>query len=164
MTPPDSNTAVDPEAHADVDDEVTALLRSADQRYTSRRRRLVEVLQTGDGPLTITQILAADSSLAQSSVYRNLTILEEVGAVTRIVTHDEFARYELAEHLTAHHHHLICSVCGDVADFSLNAKAEASLDRELHQAADEVGFVIDAHRLDLLGTCAACAAAGPPEV
>ncbi len=144
------------EINAEIDDEVSALLRQADQRYTRGRRRLVAVLQTGNGPLTITQILAADPSLPQSSVYRNLTILEEVGAVTRIATRDDFARYELAEHLTEHHHHLICSACGDVADFSLDARAEASLDGALQQVADRVGFDIDTHRLDLLGTCASC--------
>ncbi|MEQ8840337.1 MAG: transcriptional repressor [Acidimicrobiales bacterium] len=144
------------EIDAEVDDEVTALLRRADQRYTAGRRRLVAVLQTGDGPLTITQILAADPSLPQSSVYRNLTILEEAGAVTRIVTRDDFARYELAEHLTEHHHHLICSNCGDVADFSLNARAEASLERSLQKVADRFGFRVDTHRLDLLGSCESC--------
>ena len=140
----------------DVDDEVAALLRRADQRYTNGRRRLVAALQSGDGPLTITQILATDTSLPQSSVYRNLTILEDVGAVTRIVTRDDFARYELAEHLTEHHHHLICSDCGDVADFSLDDRTESSLDRALKRAADDAGFDIDAHRLDLLGTCSRC--------
>ena len=143
-------------ADTDVDDEVAALLRRADQRYTKGRRRLVSALQSGGGPLTITQILATDTSLPQSSVYRNLTILEEVGAVTRIITRDDFARYELAEHLTEHHHHLICSNCGDVADFSLDGRAEAGLDRALQRAADRAGFDIEAHRLDLLGTCSKC--------
>lgn len=148
------------ETGADVDDDVATLLRRADQRYTGRRQKLVKALQTGDGPLTITQILEADASLAQSSVYRNLTILEEVGAVTRIVTHDEFARYELAEHLTEHHHHLVCSSCGDVTDFELPETVEATLDQALAVAAKRAGFAVDAHRLDLLGICKAC----PPSV
>ena len=140
----------------DIEQEVATLLRSADQRFTSGRRSLVSVLQNGGGPLTITQILKIDDSLPQSSVYRNLTILEEVGAVTRIDTRDDFARYELAEHLTGHHHHLICTACGDVADFSLDNQTESGLDRALHKAADKLGFDIDAHRLDLLGTCGSC--------
>ncbi|MDG2111877.1 MAG: Fur family transcriptional regulator [Actinomycetota bacterium] len=140
----------------EVDDEAAALLRRADQRYTSSRRRLVAALQAGDGPLTIAQIVAADDSLPQSTIYRNLAILEEADIVTRIVTSDDFARYELAEHLTEHHHHLICSTCGDVIDFALDARTETNLDRALHRAADKVGFRVDAHRLDLLGTCAAC--------
>ena len=140
----------------DIEQEVAALLRGADQRFTSGRRRLVDVLQNGGGPLTITQILKIDDSLPQSSVYRNLTILEEVGAVTRIDTRDDFARYELAEHLTGHHHHLICTKCGDVTDFALDNRTESSLDAALHKAADEMGFAIEAHRLDLLGTCSTC--------
>ena len=143
-------------ASDDLDQEIAALLRQADQRYTSGRRRLVATLRSAEGPVTITQILSADGSLAQSSAYRNLTVLEEVGAVTRIVTHDDFARYELAEHLTGHHHHLICSSCGDVADFSLDSRVETTLDEALRTAADQVGFSCDTHRLDLLGTCAAC--------
>lgn len=139
-----------------VDNEVAALLRQAEQRYTKGRRRLVAALQCGDGPLTITQILATDASLPQSSVYRNLTILEEVNAVTRIVTRDDFARYELTEHLTQHHHHLICSKCGDVADFSLDSQTESSLDRAFQRAAVKVGFDLEGHRLDLLGTCSLC--------
>jgi len=141
---------------SDLDDEVIGMLRSADQRYTRGRRRLIAVLQTGDGPLTITQILEADPELPQSSVYRNLTILEEVGAVTRIVTRDDFARYELAEHLTEHHHHLICSSCGDVTDFSLSPATESALDESLHEVADRLGFTVAAHQLDLLGTCRSC--------
>lgn len=141
----------------DVDEEVADLLRKADQRYTTGRQRLVAVLQAGDGPVTINQIVAADTTLPQSTVYRNLTILEDAGVVTRIVTADDFARYELAEHLTGHHHHLICSTCGDVADFSLDGRAESALDRALDQAAAAAGFRPDNHRLDLLGTCAQCA-------
>lgn len=140
----------------DIDSEVATLLRGADQRYTSGRQSVVAALKSGDGPLTIAQILKVDGSLPQSSVYRHLTILEEVGAVTRIVTGDDFARYELAEHLTGHHHHLICSDCGDVADFSLNDTFESSLDEALHAAAEQAGFKPIAHRLDLLGTCANC--------
>lgn len=139
-----------------VDDEITALLQRSDQRYTSGRRRLVAALQRGGGPLTITRILELDGSLAQSSVYRNLTILEEVGAVSRIVTRDDFAHYELAEGLTHHHHHLICTSCGDIADFDLDDRVESDLDTALGHIATQLGFSADSHRLDLLGTCTTC--------
>lgn len=142
----------------EVDEEIDAALRQADQRYTSSRRRLVAALQGGDGPVTISQILAADPTLPQSTVYRNLTILESAGVVTRIVTSDDFARYELSEHLTEHHHHLICTSCGDVADFSLDVPTEATLETALQSAAGVAGFSAQTHRLDLLGTCSNCTA------
>ncbi len=139
-----------------LDDDVAARLRAADQRYTRGRRRLVAVLHDGDGPMTIQQILDVDDGLAQSSVYRNLSILEQVGAVTRIVTRDDFARYELAEDLTEHHHHLICSACGDVSDFSLTPTVEHDLETALRKVARRSQFEIEAHRLDLVGTCVDC--------
>lgn len=140
----------------EVDEEVATLLKAVDQRYTAGRRRLVAALQGGEGPLTINQIAAADTTLPQSSIYRNLTLLEEVGVVTRIVTNDDYARFELAEELTEHHHHLICLQCGTVLDFELDTRTERTLDRALELAAEAAGFTTTNHRLDLLGTCAAC--------
>lgn len=144
-------------AETAIHDDIADLLRRADQRYTRGRRRLVDVLVDGGGPMTIAQILDGDDRLAQSSVYRNLVILEQVGAVVRIVTRDDYARYELAEKLTDHHHHhLICTSCGDVTDFSLGDKTESSLESALARAAKRAGFAPETHRLDLVGVCSSC--------
>jgi Fe2+ or Zn2+ uptake regulation protein len=134
------------------------MLRAGDHRYTTGRRRVVAALHEADGPVTIYEILQRDTGLAQSSVYRNLTILEEVGAVSRIVTHHDHARFELAEALTDHHHHhLICTNCGSVSDFELTADTESALEKAFRRVGRSVQFRIDGHRLDLLGTCGTCA-------
>lgn len=140
----------------ELHDIAAARLRTTGQRYTERRRALVEVLDRADGPLTIPQILELDPDLAQSSAYRNLAVLEQADVVHRIVTNDDFARYELAEDLTEHHHHLICRTCGSVADFTLDPDVEGDLDRVLIQVAATQAFTPDHHRLDLVGTCADC--------
>ena len=133
-------------------------LQSAEQRYTSNRRAVVEVLEATLHPLTIPEILARRPGLALSSAYRNLAVLEETGVVHRIVSTDEFARYELAEDLTDHHHHhLICSACGSVSDFTAPDEVERSLAAALEQVASTSGFQADHHRLDLVGRCARCA-------
>jgi Fe2+ or Zn2+ uptake regulation protein len=131
-------------------------LRADGQRYTTGRRALVELLAEVDQPVTIPQLLEQRRGLAQSSVYRNLAVLERAGVVHRIVTTDEFGRYELAEDLTSHHHHLICSTCGDVADFTVPAPVEHELESALTRAAKRAGFRASGHRLDLVGTCASC--------
>ena len=141
---------------AQIDEKVASLLHQTGHRYSTVRRRLVSVLRTAGKPLTNNQITESDNSLVQSSVYRNLNVLEQAGAVTRITTNDEFARYELAEHITEHHHHIICTNCGDIADFSLPSSVEDSLNLSLRKAANKVSFNIDNHRLDALGTCASC--------
>jgi Fe2+ or Zn2+ uptake regulation protein len=133
-------------------------LRAQDQRYTAGRRALVDVLTDAGQPLTIPQLLERRRDLAQSSVYRNLAVLERAGVVRRIVTSDEFARYELAEDLTEHHHHhLICTHCGDVTDFTVPARLETDLDATTAKVARSTGFLVDHHRLDLVGICPRCA-------
>ncbi len=132
-------------------------LRADDQRYTRQRRALVDCLVEIDQPLTIPQLLNRQPGLAQSSAYRNLAVLERAGVVHRIVTSDEFARYELAEDLTHHHHHhLICSSCGDVTDFEVSEAVEHELEAALAKVARRTGFQVSAHRLDLVGTCPTC--------
>jgi Fe2+ or Zn2+ uptake regulation protein len=94
--------------------------------------------------------------MPQSSVYRNLACLERAGVVQRIVTNDEFTRFELAEEVGEHHHHLICSACGTVRDFTVSAQVESNLGDALRRVARRNGFAIDHHRLDLVGTCDDC--------
>jgi Fe2+ or Zn2+ uptake regulation protein len=146
----------DPRVPADLHETVAHRLREADQRYTNNRRALVDVLNEADRPLTIPELLERRRSLPQSSAYRNLSILEEVGAVRRVVTNDDFARYELAEDLTEHHHHLICSSCGAVEDFTVSKQLEERLTSAMTNVARRTGFQPTHHRLDLLGSCSNC--------
>lgn len=146
-------------AGPDLDTIAGARLRAVDQRYTTGRRTLVAALAGTHRPLTIAELLELDPSLAQSSAYRNLAVLERAGVVHRVVSTDEFARFELAEDLTDHHHHhLICSVCGAVDDFTVSAPIEAALADDVARIVASTGFEVDHHRLDLVGRCAACAA------
>jgi Fe2+ or Zn2+ uptake regulation protein len=138
-------------------ERAAALLRAHQQRLTSGREQLIEVLADADRPLTIPEIRQRRRGLAQSSVYRNLVVLEEVGVVHRLVTHDEFARYELADDLTGHHHHLVCVTCGRVEDVPATAALEKSVDAAVARAARTSGFRILHHRLDLVGVCSRCA-------
>ncbi|MEM9563433.1 MAG: transcriptional repressor [Actinomycetota bacterium] len=132
-------------------------LRAAGHRYTTARRTIVTALDGAGAPLTIPQLLEADSRLVQSSTYRNLVILEEAGVASRVMTSDDHARFELDERVTDHHHHhLICIDCGDVRDFELPASVERSLQDEFGRAGRAATFRIERHRIDLLGTCAGC--------
>jgi Fe2+ or Zn2+ uptake regulation protein len=88
-----------------------------------------------------------------------MTVLEQAGVVRRIVLGgDEHARFELAEALTDHHHHhLICSRCGKVDDFTVPAKLERAVNDSLDEVAATTGFKATDHRFDLIGLCAECA-------
>jgi Fur family transcriptional regulator, ferric uptake regulator len=137
--------------------EIAAERLAADaQRYTTNRKAIVEILAAATRPLALSEVLGADNGLAQSSVYRNLVILQEAGIVRKVVATDEFARYELAEDLTEHHHHMLCTSCGAVEDFTLPERIERTVESALVTAAHRSGFTTSHHRLDLVGLCSTC--------
>lgn len=133
-----------------------ARLAEHEQQYTRNRRAIVDVLAGADAPLTLPELLARDESLAQSSAYRNLGVLADAGVVRRLVHGGDHARYELAEHLTEHHHHLICESCNTVVDVTLPDRLEHSLDRAFDTVATGSGFTATHHSIDIYGQCATC--------
>jgi Fur family transcriptional regulator, ferric uptake regulator len=126
------------------------------QRYTGGRRALVTALLGAGRPLTIAELLRADADWSQSSLYRNLTVLEACGIVRRLPSTDGVARFEMAEELSRHHHHLVCSRCGRLDDVDLPPRVEATLHAVTAEAGEQLGYEVDEHRLELIGRCAEC--------
>ena len=146
-----------PDLDPQLGDRIAARLGRVGQRFTRNRTALVRVLADAERPLTIPEIAAADPGLAMSSIYRNLTTLDQVGVVHRVITAGDHAHYELAEDLTEHHHHhLICSSCGGVEDFEAPAMLEKSLQDATRRIGRRTGFRTERHLVDLIGLCADC--------
>ena len=142
----------------DLHDAVAQILRGHGQRYTPARRAVVEALERADRPVTLPEILAVNDDLAQSSAYRNLAELVDAGVVRRIITSDEYSHFEITDQLTGeHHHHLICTVCGAVEDFTVPTELEDLIDRASRVVARDQQWAVENHRLDLVGQCAGCA-------
>jgi Fe2+ or Zn2+ uptake regulation protein len=131
-------------------------LRDATLVYTKGRRELVELLAGLTRPATMPELLELRPRLTQSSMYRNMTDLESVGIVQKVVGADDRTRYELAEDLIGHHHHSICTRCGAVDDFVVPARTEKTLEAALAKALGDSGFQPTGHRLDVVGVCASC--------
>ena len=131
-------------------------LHKINQRYSSRRRRLVDALVQSAHPMTAPDIVALDTDLPQSSVYRNLAVLEAAGVVVKVLTNGDRAAFELAEELKGHHHHLVCVGCGFVLDVEIPADIERVLTKGMSSVAESSGFELQGHRLDRLGRCSNC--------
>jgi Fur family ferric uptake transcriptional regulator len=131
-------------------------LRRIDQRYTSGRRAIIELLVTAGQPVSIGDIAEELPWLPRSSAYRHLTDLQTAGLIRRVAASDEFTRFELAEDLTEHHHHLLCTGCGKVTDVTPPAGFERQLSGAVASITGAEGFQAHSHRLDVLGLCAAC--------
>lgn len=137
-------------------DAVGLRLADTDQRYTRQRRAIVEALERAGRPLTVPEILETTPRLAQSSTYRNLVALTDLGVVDRLVGADDHARFELAETLSGHHHHLICAQCGRVEDLHSSLELERALGDVARSVSAEQGYEISDHRIELIGSCGEC--------
>ena len=140
----------------DLHATVAGHLRRYDQRYTSGRRALIETLAAAGRPVTIVEVLAGGTVPAQSTAYRNLAVLVQAGVVRKVFGGDDLTRYELAEELTEHHHHMVCVNCGSIEDFTVPNRLEQSLDKLFGEVSESTGFRPQGHRLDVIGTCGNC--------
>ena len=138
-------------------------LSQVSQRYTSGRKTVVEALASAGHPVSIEDIGGLAPRLPRSSAYRHLVDLQQCGVVRRVAANDDYFRFELAEDITEHHHHLMCTSCGKVTDVTPTPAFEKAMANYLDDLRASNGFVSSDHRLDFLGACAKCrerAAAG----
>lgn len=131
---------------------VQSRLASVGHRVTGPRRAIVRAIENLGEPFTIEELTAAVPDVGRATVFRTVKLLQEADVVCRMVLEDGSVRYQLSR--GGHHHHLICSECGAIAEFS-----DAALDGLIHQNAEAEGFQLDGHSLELYGRCAVCSLA-----
>jgi len=132
-------------------------LTEAGFRFTRARRLVVRALAESPGPRITADLHAALSDeVPLSSLYRTLSVLEGAGILAREHGSDGVARHELAEWLTGHHHHLICTGCGVVQDAAPDPAVEREIVGLVARIAAVAGYRATDHRIDIEGTCAAC--------
>ena len=142
---------------ASVHELVALRLAALDQRYTRLRRTMVETLVRARRPLSVPDILDR-AEIPQSTAYRIITDLGDAGIVRRVAGADDHGRFELAEDLAGHHHHLVCAGCGRVDDVDLMPPLERAIDEAARALARAWDFEVLEHRLDLVGRCPECRA------
>jgi len=138
---------------------VGSFLDSRSFRFTAARRLVVRTLADAGGPMTAGDLherLREDIPL--SSLYRTLAVLEEARVLAKEHDAGGVGRYELAEWLTGHHHHLVCSSCGEVKDIAVDPEIERTISGLVERIADGAGYRVTGHRIDIEGACRTCRA------
>ena len=140
---------------AEWSDHTLEALRRAGYRAGGARAAVVEQLADQECCLTAQEIFDHlrdhGRSVGIASVYRVLDVLVDLGLVQRIDVGDGAARFEPAYPSGEHHHHLLCSACGDVVAFE-----DAGLERAITRLGRRLDAVIDGHDVVLHGLCASC--------
>jgi Fe2+ or Zn2+ uptake regulation protein len=129
------------------------LLQSAGCRVTAPRRAIVELMASSShalGPIEIYDRGRAEyPRLGLVTVYRTLEKLEALGLIERVHLPDGCHRYLRATE--GHSHLLMCTGCGLVLPF-----AGDDLGRLTGRVANDTGFQINEHWLQLFGICPDC--------
>ena len=135
----------------------TDLLRQRGLRVTAQR---LAVLRAVSGEPHVTADAVAETvraeigSVSLQAVYDVLGILVDVNLIRRIQPAGSPARFEAR--VSDNHHHVICRICGRVADVDCAVGSAPCL-----TAADDMGYEIDEAEVVYWGRCSECLHRGP---
>lgn len=136
--------------------QVEQRLQEHDVRYTRGRRAVVDAMANADGPRSAAELAPTLVHVPLSSLYRTLAVLEEADVVLPHLSTKGIARYELAEWLTGHHHHLVCVDCGRVEDVDVPEQYEAQVHELVDAISSRTSFTATNHALEIEGKCHRC--------
>ena len=129
-------------------------------RTSAQRLSIARATDAASGAFTVDDLAClarkADPAIGTATVYRAVAAMAREGFVQPVGVSDGRGLYVRCADV-GHHHHLVCTECGAVAE------APCPLDASVLQAAGRGGFEITSHEVTLYGLCAACASgsAGP---
>jgi Fur family ferric uptake transcriptional regulator len=139
---------VPPLAFEDVASAVRAL-RASGLRLSTPRRLVLEALFSTDGPVAAGD-LARELAIDESSVYRNLELLEQRGLVRHVHLGHTPGLYALAG--TRETEYLHCEGCGRVT-----AVAPERLDPVRERIREDFGYRARFTHFPIVGLCDRCA-------
>lgn len=144
-------------ASTEIHELVRRKLSEAAIRYTSGRRTVVTAIQMASGPRTAAELASGPAgSVPVSSLYRTLSLFDYTGILKKHHGSHGIARYELADWLTGHHHHVVCVACGAIEDIGVSESAESELNAIASSLGSQAGFRVLDHVLEVEGVCPDC--------
>jgi Fe2+ or Zn2+ uptake regulation protein len=127
-------------------------LERAGYRMTEPRRAVVELIVAREGHFSAADLIADARArrlgVGRATIFRALDLFTALNVLERLDLPSGEHAYVPCEPL-GHHHHLVCSSCGRVADVEEVGLALGDVQRR-------TGWQVDSHRLELYGRCPRC--------
>jgi Fur family ferric uptake transcriptional regulator len=137
--------------------------RGCGYRLTLPRKAIVEVLTGAKEHLSAEDVYMAVHKkypeVGLTTVYRTLGLLVDMGVVFKLDFGDGKSRYELAEGPEGyeHHHHLVCTSCNRVVNYTDFIDEEVELLKKTEQGlSKKYNFDIKNHLIQFYGLCENC--------
>jgi len=130
----------------------------AELKATGPRMAIVKALYKEKYPISIAALQKKLPDISNTSIYRTLESLVEHDSVRRLNTGAIHPSYEISFG-RRHHHHIICTECGDMEDIESvpvkNCPAQRAKDRIIDES--KKFKIIYSHSLEFFGLCKKCA-------
>lgn len=131
-------------------------------RLTLPRQAILDVLKKSQGHLDAEEVFLSVHKdypgVGFATVYRNLDLLTQMGLISRFYFGRRKSRYELvSEAEKEHHHHIVCTRCGKIIDYSDFMEKEVEFFKELERMLSKKhNFKINSHQIHFYGMCESC--------
>ena len=124
-------------------------------KSTRQRDLIAEAFFDAETHVRIDEILervrTLDPKVSQATVYRTMKLLKDSGLAVERRFSDGQTLYESSDQGEQHHDHLICTRCGKIVEF-----VDERIERLQKQVAEEHGFAVEDHKMELYGLCRDC--------
>ena len=129
-------------------------LKDAGLKITLPRIKILQILESSDvhhlsAEDVYKQLIQNDEEIGLATVYRVLTQFEEAGLVVRHHFEGGHSVFEIASN--EHHDHIVCVKCGRVEEF-----IDQQIELRQRVIAEELGFELTDHNLNMYGLCPEC--------
>jgi len=122
------------------------------RRVTKQREAILKILRSNRSHPTADQIYDAVRkeipNISKGTVYRNLQVLREDGAISELNLNGTLSRYEKKQ---PRHYHFRCEQCGRV--FDLDEPVNIEIDKRVSV---RTGLQVSYHQLEFRGLCKDC--------
>ena len=135
-----------------VGDDIESVFHAKGIPVTRQRRLIWEHLSSADRAATIAEVAEAlqAEGVGQATVYRTVTLLTELGLLSRVQGRRGEIGYTAVP--IGHSHPLVCGVCRRVVRFD----GDGDLTELEQRLSAETGFAVYGHHLEVYGICAGC--------
>lgn len=127
--------------------EIVEKCAQAGLKMTGQRKTILRVLSESSDHPSVEEVFERakdiDKSVSIATVYRTLSLLDDMDLVIRHEFQEGYARYEVN---WDHHHHLVDLETGEVVEFQ-----NEELEKLKVQIAKDLGYELIDHRLELYG-------------
>lgn len=130
-------------------EKISLKLEARGYRVTPSRRAVIAAILAQAGHFTVEDVLTRCRDAGRATVFRTIRLLTELGVVCRVLLEDGSKHYMVSQR--GHHHHLVCTSCGNVEDLDQCAISDA-----LRDLSEATGYEVEGHWLELYGRCARC--------